>query len=58
MMNYTVLKAKILTNSSIEITNASLFEILYNVSEIGAFSIEFKQRVYYCPGSPECGLHP
>ncbi len=28
MMNYTVLKAKILTNSSIEITNASLFEIL------------------------------
>jgi len=29
MMDYTVFKAKILTKSSIEIANASLFEILY-----------------------------
>ena len=28
MMDYTVFKAKILTKSSIEIANASLFEIL------------------------------
>ena len=30
MMDYTVFKAKILTKSSIEIANASLFEILYS----------------------------
>ena len=30
-MDYTVFKAKILTKSSIEIANASLFEILYKM---------------------------
>jgi len=34
-MDYTVFKAKILTNSSVEIANVSLFEILNN--DIGVF---------------------
>jgi len=36
MMDYTVFKAKILTNSSVEIANVSLFEILlgFNITRI------------------------
>jgi len=34
MMDYTVFKAKILTKSSIEIANASLFEILFSILDI------------------------
>jgi len=44
MMNYTVFKAKILTNSSIEITNASLFEIFICIYLVMNATIFEKKR--------------
>ncbi len=40
MMDYTVFKAKILTKSSIEIANASLFEILLILFSIAGGSLQ------------------